>query len=1100
MKQKNKISLIVSFLAIPIMGFGQDFTPKITPQTPEISAFGKFLDTPVSLNSGQTNVSIDLVTLKGTEQDISLTLNYNSGGIRVSEFASRVGLGWVINTGGFISRAVKGQPDDSGHGFLNGMKVNNFLNLSTAEKSGLISGSDENDFESDVYSFNFLGISGKFYFDQNGNILTTPKSDILIEKVIVNSKIKGWIVTNTNGIKYYFGVSKDGIREANDTTQVASTTKSQAGWSILDFSVASINSWHLMDIEISNGKLFSYEYLSSSINFWNIGSQDIKLPSLANGSGGTPISTVYVNNQDITHRVTSITTDQGKIEFLYEQQRLDLKNDYCLTKINLKDKNNTIVDSYKFYYEYKESNATYDNPISFENSDQRKKRLMLKKVVQQINTTENKVYSFEYYDNLGFPERLSFSQDHWGYFNGKINTYYFPQITYPQNNTLVTSDGGNKKVDDVFSKALSLKKIIYPTKGYTTFEYESNTSSTIAPHTWIANFQDEVIKEINTQDLYGEKEEEIVFSNLNPYEQTFSLEVLFSNQCSNPNALDCPRVDLFKFVNGSYQIISSTTGEYKKETFILPETGELRLKIKLYNYSEDGFLGGRNEAYALIYKSKVQNPYRIPVGGLRIKQINSYNFDNSLISRKEYRYNFFNEPSKSSGLSQYTPVFLIEDYPLSQTSLCRFLKSDSVFPLYNGGNSVLYNEVTEIFNDGKIGKNEYTYSFTPDGAGLLDNFLWQNYTQNESYYQPITNEGLIYSLFYDTPKEDYSHRRGLLTKKKTYSYQISNNSYIPVEEENYEYGLAFRESNKIRTKNIFIKKGPIYFGYGAYNIFSENIKLDRIIKKSYFNGQAIENWTKNSYASDDYYSFKSPRQEERNNSLNETISTEYFYPYDVTSTSSLVQTLTVPEKEAIDLLKTKNIIDQPVQIITSRKNSSGGIISKTTNRTNFKNWGVYANTTIPSVKPVSIYTSKENLPFENRMIFTNYDEFGNARELQQEDGMYITYLWGYNKTQPIAKIENARYADVQQYEANLQTLSNGTDENALLLALNTLRSNFPNAMVTTYTHKPLIGVSTVTSPVGEKVTYIYDEFNRLKQVIDHNGNILNENQYNYRAQ
>ena len=80
----------------------QDYIPKITPLNPEISSFGKFIDTPVSLNNGQSNISINLLTLKGTDQDLPLTLNYNSGGVRVSEIASRVGLGWVLKKHGGV--------------------------------------------------------------------------------------------------------------------------------------------------------------------------------------------------------------------------------------------------------------------------------------------------------------------------------------------------------------------------------------------------------------------------------------------------------------------------------------------------------------------------------------------------------------------------------------------------------------------------------------------------------------------------------------------------------------------------------------------------------------------------------------------------------------------------------------------------------------------------------------------------------------------------------------------------------------------------------------------------------------------------------------
>jgi len=69
-------------------------------------------------------------------------------------------------------------------------------------------------------------------------------------------------------------------------------------------------------------------------------------------------------------------------------------------------------------------------------------------------------------------------------------------------------------------------------------------------------------------------------------------------------------------------------------------------------------------------------------------------------------------------------------------------------------------------------------------------------------------------------------------------------------------------------------------------------------------------------------------------------------------------------------------------------------------------------------------------------------------------------------------------------EANLKTTLNG------------LRTTFPNAFVTTYTYKPMVGISSITDENGKTATFEYDTFNRLSTVKDHIGNILKEYQYN----
>jgi len=55
-------------------------------------------------------------------------------------------------------------------------------------------------------------------------------------------------------------------------------------------------------------------------------------------------------------------------------------------------------------------------------------------------------------------------------------------------------------------------------------------------------------------------------------------------------------------------------------------------------------------------------------------------------------------------------------------------------------------------------------------------------------------------------------------------------------------------------------------------------------------------------------------------------------------------------------------------------------------------------------------------------------------------------------------------------------------------------------MITTYTHKPLIGITSITDPRGEKTTYHYDSFGRLILIKDADGNIISENKYNYRTE
>jgi YD repeat-containing protein len=186
-------------------------------------------------------------------------------------------------------------------------------------------------------------------------------------------------------------------------------------------------------------------------------------------------------------------------------------------------------------------------------------------------------------------------------------------------------------------------------------------------------------------------------------------------------------------------------------------------------------------------------------------------------------------------------------------------------------------------------------------------------------------------------------------------------------------------------------------------------------------------------------------------------------------------------------MTTLNIINK---VIEERKTKNGATLSL--EKTNYKNWN--NNNYLPE----SIELQIKNNPIQTRATFNNYDLRGNIVEMQKENDVKTTYLWGYNKTYPVAQVVGADYATVSGL-VDQSVLDNPLDEQTMKTQLNNLRNSLSikNALVTTYTYKPLLGITSQTDANGRTVYYEYDAFGRLKVIKNHDGEIIKQYDYKY---
>jgi len=138
--------------------------------------------------------------------------------------------------------------------------------------------------------------------------------------------------------------------------------------------------------------------------------------------------------------------------------------------------------------------------------------------------------------------------------------------------------------------------------------------------------------------------------------------------------------------------------------------------------------------------------------------------------------------------------------------------------------------------------------------------------------------------------------------------------------------------------------------------------------------------------------------------------------------------------------------------------------------------------------------------------FDKYDVNGNPLQFTLKDAVPVIFVWGYNKTMLIAKIENASYISltssqkvlIEDAESASDLDTNTSGESNLKSKLQLLRDGFPDSMVTTYTYDPLVGVTSITDPKASVTTFEYDAFGRLSVKKDTQGSILSQTKYHFK--
>ncbi|MBN1618543.1 hypothetical protein JW887_04370, partial [Candidatus Dojkabacteria bacterium] len=450
---------------------GQMTTQEIVPPSPDAAQIGIFGNFSIGLHTGAMQYGISLYTFETSYLNLKLTLNYNTNGLIVDKVSSWVGYDWNLEAGGLITTTVRGQQDfqrggrkEVPEGLENQYNLLDFLSLTEGY-----------DLEPDIYSFNFGNYSGRFFLSADlSTVYTIPFQNLKIDviKLAPTSKaVDHFVITAPDGNKYTF------------SSKEITTTM------IKEYSVSYTSTWFLSSIIHPTGDEIKFHYMApiftsvkTGVNQYITRNIGFNNPSTyCNGTDcphGSGISINSINHQIIY--LDSITSNYcGRIIFRKSGQRSDYPGGMKLDSIIIKNQRNETIKNIEFGYQMLNSTMRPPNFVQTITSDM-KTRLFLKYLkIRDKNGSILENYGFDYNNMISLPTRLSLSQDHWGYYNGKSNYDLIPQGEVPSYYSgLFPVITANREPDGQFSKYGTLCRIDYPTGGYSLIDYEPQHDGT----------------------------------------------------------------------------------------------------------------------------------------------------------------------------------------------------------------------------------------------------------------------------------------------------------------------------------------------------------------------------------------------------------------------------------------------------------------------------------------------------------------------------------------------------------------------------------------------------------------------------------------------
>ncbi|MCE7997146.1 MAG: hypothetical protein HEP71_34620 [Roseivirga sp.] len=1126
---------IIALLAVCLCGFGSmaqvdsgiDLQKMVqVPSSPEAAGFQQYGNMDVNLHMGKPNIAVPLYVHQGREIQLPMTLSYSSGGIKVLQMASNVGLGWSLIASGSITRQKLGMADDEGVATYRPRNTNTqtfidevathqsdpTVERTTAQLNLLFdiqkkTEEMKGDTQPDVYSFSTAtGFSGTIYYDyHNAVAYCIEDPTVKITPTLDTSGVPiGWLIYDASGNQYHFMV-----KEYTEYTYTGGVN---------EYASSYISSWFLDKIVSANGK-DTYEFNYTENPYWEdkedlhyiTGIENRPTPTgggsgLAQACPAVPGVTSLSNGSKYAIKpqyLSSIKWNTKTIaDIIYTSTRLDLPNGKEVDNIIV---SNGTDDLKQFNFNYSHFGDTNNGASGTDNRI--KLRLKLDNITIDgmlgLSQPAVQTWSFDYFDASDVPPRDVTGVDYWGYYNGQDgNSDLIPSGKFGSTHY----SGANRYPSLTHTKAGTLSKIHYPTGGYSEFIYELNgyeqTTQTTQTNSYFLESVEGGTDLSDPYDFTGSTAPKAVTG-------TFTIdnnseEFLISLTGTAPLAGGDVYVYVFPEVTTwDHAYAELATGGVSKTYDELEMAESQSLSINNLSNGTYRYLVYNSIANSTVYLSytateTITANSTVNVGGLRIASIESYTQASELAGKRVFEYAEAQVQKDLDFDEIKTTQVRNAGTDYTCTSYYRYSNNRST----DVGKDISYGLVTEKLVDGSNDNGYTKHYFINEDLRTLNPYSMHLVRNGKLSKQEVfdTNDNRLVLTENDYAQVHLSGTGGI--------YTPARGAYFETEEtvvgyrrridgttagnESYEY-IPWHTSDPASKPSVCITSTCEYGSWAIYQLYpfrmdSYFTKLQSSKTTQFLDGGSLETLTTFNHNETTHFQLVS---QTITDSEGDTWTVYNYYPDDVSANTSLPGgTLGTNAFDAIGEMKTRHQINRLVQ--TEQKKNSSTLISR--QRTNYRYWN--SN----SVQPEFIQTAKASNALETRVRFHDYNTDANPQEVSQEGGNKIVYLWGYGGRYPVAKIENADHSTVDAVISQ-STLDAPTSDAVLRTELDKLRSatTLRHAIITTMTYQPGIGITSQTSPNGITAYYEYDSLGRLKFVKDRDGNILKMNEYEYQT-